>query len=393
MQKGKLGKLAVLLLALVVLSGCLGFGTGSISGLPSAQQAVLQNWITITFITVFGMFMAVGLLYTVGTGFGIPSLQAWCKNELFQLSATAIMVFMLVFAITGADQISKSFTGTGQSAMERAQDYMLCQSQFIWGTYNYLLVTSAPMSILYSSTIHIRPLRMGFSLQPAKFLQPVMDNLGIAINMLTSATWASRLVYYLLLFAQDTMLAIFLPLGVLLRAFPVTRSIGGALIAMAAAFYIALPGAVLINAMIYQEHYGAACIAQPVAPTLITPFVGGRIQALAGGWTHYALGALVEGTGGKAAAIFGKMGTLTYILMAISFGGLSGAAIPWLLSGVLVGALTALMLAWAREVIFIVVILGFGGLVVDYMITFTFARELSRVLGSDVNLSALMKIL
>ena len=125
--------------------------------------------------------------------------------------------------------------------------------------------------------------------------------------------------------------------------------------------------------------------------TITTP--GSRIVAIGGGWKHYAFDAMAKGTSGLAPSVFGKLGALGYGLMALSFGGLSVGAFWWLLAGVVVGSLTAWMLAWAREIVFLVVILGFVGMVIDYMITFTFARELGKILGADVNLSALMKIL
>ena len=375
----------VLLLAALSIFGCVGSGdlTDPVYG---GDYDVVVSWITITLIVIITMYLLIGIAYMVGSGFNMPGLVAWCKNEFFQITATAIMVLMLAFAITGVDELSKGLSKDGSTtAMEKAQDYMLCQTEFMWGTFNYLVVFSAPLQILYSSTIHIRPLKMGFSLQPAKFLQPVMDNLGIALNMLTSAMWASKLIYYLLLFAEDTMMVIFLPLGVLLRAFPITRSVGGAIIALAVAFYMALPGAVLINSMIYEVHYGSECTAAGGWTNWST-----RIGNVAGGWWHYTWDAMIVGEAGLGPAIFGKAGMLLGIV-AFLFGGF--AAIPWILTGAILGGLVAWMLAWAREIIFQVVILGFVGFVIDYMITFTFARELGKLLGADVNLSALMKIL
>ncbi|MCK4714218.1 MAG: hypothetical protein KAT35_01480, partial [Candidatus Aenigmarchaeota archaeon] len=173
--------------------------------------------------------------------------------------------------------------------------------------------------------------------------------------------------------------------GVLLRSFPMTRSVGGALIAVAVAFYLALPAAVLINAMIYEQHYGTSCV---------TGFMGyspERIKAIGGGWKHYAWDVLLTGTDGRIPALFGKIG-IGFAILGLVFGGFG--TIPWIISGAVIGVtITTFILSWAREVIFMVVILGFVGMVIDYMITFTFARELSRILGADINLSALLKIL
>ncbi|RLG20051.1 hypothetical protein DRN67_00990 [Candidatus Micrarchaeota archaeon] len=365
----------------LMLFGCIG------SGDPSLLSPIQRNWMAISIIAILTMYFAIALLYMGASLLGMPGLIAWCKSELFQITATAIMVFMLAFAITGVDEASKSFTSTGNTAMQEAQDYTLCQSQVMWSTYNHLIWTTAPIQILYSSQIHIRPLKMGFSVQPAKFLQPIMDNLGIAMTMLATTTWASRLLYTLLIFTDDIMLSVFLPLGVLLRAVPMTRSAGGALIAVAVAFYIALPLAVIVNSMVYEEHYGQAC-----DPNRVVAIE--RVISIGGGWKHYVWDAMLKGTQGIPASVFGKMHMVGFGMLALVFGGFSlGAAAPWLISGAVAGMSIAFFLAWAKEIIFMVVILGFVGLVIDYMITFTFARELGRILGADVNLSALMKIL
>jgi len=394
--KGKM-HLLVLLVFAAALAGCPG--SGSVSLLNPFQQ----QWIGLGLIAIFTMYMVVGIIYMAATGFNMPNLLAWCKNELFQISATAIMLFMLVFAITGVDAATRGMLGQetlqaydvqpgDYALMTVAQGYMLCQSQLIWSTYNYLIVTTAPLAIVYSSTLHVRPLRMGFSIQPGKFIQPIMDNVNIAVSMLQSGAWASKAIYYLLTFSQDVMFSIFLPLGIVLRSIPFTRSVGGALIAVGIALYVALPAAVLINTMIYREHYGEMC--RPSTAYIGNPLQQpGRLKALWGGTWHYAINSFATASGGTAPAVFGKVGGTFYLLFAVFFGGtlLSGAL--WLGSGLIVGVLLSAMLAWAREIVFMLVILTFVGGVAEYMITFTFARELSRLLGADVDLTAIMKIL
>ncbi|MEM2174420.1 MAG: hypothetical protein QXI58_02200 [Candidatus Micrarchaeia archaeon] len=49
------------------------------------------------------------------------------------------------------------------------------------------------------------------------------------------------LQYHLLIFSQQTMLTIFLPIGILCRIFPLTRGIGNVFIAVAIGFYFVLP--------------------------------------------------------------------------------------------------------------------------------------------------------
>ncbi|MFA6035366.1 MAG: hypothetical protein WC759_00215 [Candidatus Micrarchaeia archaeon] len=383
---------AGLLVFTLLLAGCPG------SGDMSLLSPFQQDWINLAIVAVFLMYMVVALLYMVANGFNMPGLLAWCKNELFQITATVMMLFMLVFALTGVDAATRGMVGqdaldayqvqpNDYALMKVAQGYMLCQSQLIWSSYNYLIVTTAPLAIVYSSTLHVRPLKMGFSIQPGKFIQPIMDNINIAVSIMQSGAWASKAIYLILAFAQDVMFAVFLPLGVILRSIPFTRGVGGALIAIAIAFYVALPAAVLINAVVYKEHYGGLCV--PNSADVIPA----RLKALGGGTWHYAIDSFAQAGGGVATGTFGKMGGALYLMFAVFLGGtlLSGAL--WLGAGLLVGVLISAMLAWAREIVFMVVILTFVGGVVQYMITFTFARELSKILGSDVDLTALLKIL
>lgn len=398
--RGARMRLAVLLVAALLLAGCTG--TASASALSPFQQ----EWVNIAILAMLTMFFAVGIIYMVGTGFGMPALVAWCKNEVFQVSATALMLFLMIFAITGVDGATRGLVGSEAltfydvqpsdfALMKVAQGHMQCQSEFIWSTYNYVIVATAPLAIIYSSTIHIRPLRMGFSIQPAKFIQPIMDNVHIGTTLLGSGAWASKLIWMLLMFAQDTMFAIFLPLGVVLRSLPFTRAIGGTLIAIALAFYVALPAAVMVNVLVYEEHYGEYCKPTTSAGSSLSPLnlPPERIQHVFGGTWHYMKDAFVLGSAGAGPAIFGKVGGISSLLLAVFLGGGIPGALAWLVSGAIIGTLISASLAWAREIVFILVILTFVGGVVQYMVTFTFARELAKLLGSDVDLTSLLKIL
>jgi hypothetical protein len=386
----------------VLLAGCTG--SASSAGLSAFQL----GWVNIAILAMLTMYFAVAILYMAGTGFGMPALVAWCKNEVFQLSATAVMLFLMILAITAIDGATRGVVGQEALAvyhvepndyalMKVGQGYMQCQYEFIWSTYNYVIVATAPLAIIYSSTIHIRPLKMGFSIQPAKFIQPIMDNVQIGTTLLGSGAWASKMVWMLLLFSDKVMFAIFLPLGVVLRSLPFTRQVGGVLIAMAVAFYVALPAAVLINAVVYEQHYGTMCrptdLNSPAAGMGLNAPPPERVQAIFGGTWHYIKDAFVEGSGGTGNAVIGRVGGLASVLFAIFLGGGLPGAAAWLISGAIVGTIVAASLAWAREIIFIVVVLTFVGGVVQYMITFTFARELAKLLGSDVDLTSLLKLL
>lgn len=107
-----------------------------------------------------------------------------------------------------------------------------------------------------------------------------------AIGML--ATYAQRA---LLTFAGNNMLTLFLPLGLIARAFPLTRRMGGTLIAMALALYFVYPLALVMDMQIYeigQSHLMATgLVANPNVQTTATG--GGGV-----GWIVGLLRPLVE---------------------------------------------------------------------------------------------------
>lgn len=79
----------------------------------------------------------------------------------------------------------------------------------------------------------------------------VVDFMAFTIGMLWSKS-------FILMFARDAVPLIFLPLGIILRSFPFFRSTGSSIIALAFAFYFVLPFAVLFSNMLIFDYYQPA---------------------------------------------------------------------------------------------------------------------------------------
>jgi len=399
-MKNKL-KFALLAFALVVLAGCPSTGVGT----PQALGGVQLGWLNAALVASFAMFSVIGLLYMFSQLLGMPTLAAWCRNEIFQAAATIAMIIIVLGGFSALHYFIQSFVYQSgvpdYTVMERAKTFQICMADGLWQTYNELIGFAVLVGLFQSSTIHVRPLRMGFSIQPATMLRPISDNLGIGLTALSTGYMGELVEWVILRFADSTMLMIFLPLGIFFRSFPFTRQLGGTILAIAISFYAVYPLTVLLNEAVYAEHYNLPLVVEQTAPNYNTyrgpcdvshPYrsFGGRMRMTVNAFVEYMAAVIGNpGPGGMFTQIFGLAGAF----FSLMWGGLARASLGWLITTLIFAALINFSLAVAKEVIFLVVVMTILMSVIDWMIVFTFARSLAQVLGSDLDLSALLKLL
>ncbi|HQT45136.1 MAG TPA: hypothetical protein PLO51_04100, partial [Candidatus Micrarchaeota archaeon] len=92
-----------------------------------------------------------------------------------------------------------------------------------------------------------------FSMVPSAGLSVVSDALITIIDAVGMAIVAFVAQTIILQFFKDTMLNFFLPAGIALRAFPVSRRLGSSLIALAIACYFVYPMSLVFNQAIFNN--------------------------------------------------------------------------------------------------------------------------------------------
>ncbi|MBI4399962.1 hypothetical protein HY570_04395, partial [Candidatus Micrarchaeota archaeon] len=246
-----------------------------------------------------------------------------------------------------------------------------------------LTMLNGYLGYLQTFTFFVRPLGVGFLVKPFGSLRVFTDIMGVALNsmgLVFVEMWAHIL---LLEFIDKTMLLLFLPLGLAFRSV-VDHPIGGIFIALALGLYIVYPFTLILNNEIVGQHYGdtnwglketlvdvgvVAIVAS--AATLIIPVSGFGVWT----WSQITLKVGLS-----------KLGSLLTIL--------GGAfVVPSIAQPILASITEFVWHTIVPEIVYTVIVMGMILPIVNILITLTCVRELAKIMGAEINLSSLTKLI
>jgi len=234
--------------------------------LASADWAVIC-----TTVAMCSFFVAV-LLQMVAKAFNLQSLNMWVRAEYAQVAVSfIIIVFALVLRDAGngvASEITAAVaSASGNIPLNAAisqhigdpirigQAYLATLIGCERDIYSVVFIYNYPMeffSRVSLDAVGVEAMGGGYALGGFVSLFHFLNN-----NLVYLALF-NYIQYFILQFSQFTMLQIFLPIGLILRAFPVTRGAGGLVTAFALGFAFVFPICyVLIVAM--MPNAGAIC--------------------------------------------------------------------------------------------------------------------------------------
>jgi len=254
--KGRVPALLVaVLLFAVLLSGCFAEET------PMGERTETQiAWQSIALAVVMLSFLMGAVAYAVGVGFNMPKLKAWAKDEFFQTLATAIIAGGLFMVIPSINLLITSLTIGASSCMPQNNGDVKTQIEtehvpasfavatcFLYEQMSVLKTTYVMLGVVnFSSALYINmgwylaPMQLGISFAPFSGLTSINDYIGMIMNFAGVAIVALYANIIMLEFLERSLMGLF-PVGLALRAFPFTRSAGGALIALCIGFYVVYP--------------------------------------------------------------------------------------------------------------------------------------------------------
>lgn len=190
------------------------------------------------------MIILSGIAIGLGRAIGSKRLELFGMEELAQSIFNAAVVGVFAVVVATITQISSDidFLTCGGGLPEELQ----CQMASVVDVGFSLMAESEKTALAlgyYESLV----LYFGsFDIQILKGLQPMRETLGEGIKMLNINCTFASMNSQLANFIAQTMLAVFLPLGIIFRSFFATRKIGGFLIGAAIGFYLLFPYFILI---------------------------------------------------------------------------------------------------------------------------------------------------
>jgi hypothetical protein len=234
------------------------------------------GWVALCIVVaVISLFIA-ALLHMFGTAFGIQGLVLYAKSEYMQVLVTALIIVLAVTMVDAGGNISgrvaarlaRASGNTDFSAIPPsvqadpftlAKAYIMqvpieCMKNIYWIVYYKNIWTELWSSVSFNVG-NVEGVSGGF------FAAGAVSLAHFAAQNITYLALFQYIQYSLLTFSQYTMLQIFLPIGLVLRALPITRGVGGLLTAFALGFAFVFPITyVLIVAMMPSNQFACTHI-------------------------------------------------------------------------------------------------------------------------------------
>jgi hypothetical protein len=218
---------------------------GNQTGPTSAEQ----NWKSLSFIGLLLSAAFISIIYMIGKAMDAPGLMARAKTDLIQVAVTGIALVLLYGILSGLCTIDAREFGFGFSSFfDGANKYFEYSRASALSAY--LSAAKSIMEISALSSISVNSphfLDFGTFLKIGLYIKP-FAGYGVTIGAIN---WFASLVllsyslitgFMIVLNAiQVYFLNLLLPAGVVLRCFSPTRDFGGVLIAISIGLFVFYP--------------------------------------------------------------------------------------------------------------------------------------------------------
>lgn len=255
-QEGKTGKMAflpLLLLAafLVSLSGCMQETGSSEEQLQKGEFLPYWNatWLPICIIAILISMFLNGMLYSIGFAINSQNLKRYALSEMLQTAATALMVVVLIGTLLQAfsfiGNLGSITCGSNGDVITDPIDADKCRSEellsVVGKTYNHAFESDWGPEIVYSMQITLLGIPVFSGAWMVESIYNEVETYHSIAYICVNLMLALSAKLFMLQYVQENMLAVFLPLGIILRTFHFTRGIGAFFMCIAIGFFFIFP--------------------------------------------------------------------------------------------------------------------------------------------------------
>ncbi len=399
------------------------------------------GWIGLAFMALLFGAMINAVMAIFSGVFG-QRIQDFVKGGLWGFVEGAALLCILAISMTGLQSY-------GEQNIDTARAYAVVIRNTVITDFAMVLGATTLVSFYTNINPQFKPFGMKLGLyltfQVAPMFRPVFDTLGLMMQLLTTAILEWFAHDFMLCFVKDSMLSLLLPAGLFLRAFGLKGG-GNALIGIALAFYFAYPFMLVQAGQIVTRHvqneivpigmapdhaWGSSCIDRPICcignanpPNLNDnrayiengdpSNVAGRllVESLVKGPITVSLdGNAMPSVGTGATCIYNTIlgrgytgftdaisGTDTWTVTKSIGAGAVTLAIMKLLNLSSFAVLFALpSVAFTQlavyETVYFLFIVSIVLPIFNIFITLTLAKEITKALGTEIDLSSLEKLI
>ncbi|MCP4647532.1 MAG: hypothetical protein GY852_07335 [bacterium] len=191
----------------------------------------------------------VALAYMIGKMTSNANLLVFSKGELTHLLVTILLTVTILSFFEGSCHFFTAFLDSPFGPLEQAQNQMFSlqvEGQMI---VEQLLSHSVKEKFEGAQVYgYMAPFIGGETAYPYSYHNAYSRQYEVLADMATVGYVSAGVQYYLLHIIEKFIFPLFLPLGLILRAFPFVREAGNVILAMTFALLIILPFAYAVNA-------------------------------------------------------------------------------------------------------------------------------------------------
>ncbi|MEW6034971.1 MAG: hypothetical protein AB1529_00020 [Candidatus Micrarchaeota archaeon] len=330
-------------------------------------SGVIGLWYAPAILVTFTVLLGVAIIYMWGQVFNSPPMTALAKDELFQTALTVVRVAFLIGMLGAGDiwyQVGALGTsGTDQiygnpnnrSMMDAAMAFARLMVSDMVNHYSILIMYNMVIHTLYSSTMWVGVTwRAMYSFNLGPVLKPLVDIVGSALQYLSLgiSEWMLHIVTLCLI--KKWTWVLFIPMSMLLRAFPYTRSAGEALFALCFALALFYPFMFVFD---YEVH-------KIMKYNLVD--------------SQKAMSSFLHKSG--ILSVFGAAIVMMFLM--------AGVFMPFFLGGALTLAFELI-----RSAVYYIVIMSIFMPFINIFVTLTAAKEIANFFRVDVNFMSFLRII
>lgn len=207
---------------------------------PVAVEGVWNVWQPVALTAVVTAFLVVALAYMLGIALNLDGLRKWAKSEFYQALASAVIVGGLIFMMdVMLNEGFQTMIG-GMNPYKKAYVYLDGVMSSLYSIYINVYRINFIIEFLTTFTFYFNAAGLDFS--PFELiLSPVSEHFHFQAYVVTMAAILTAFQRALIHLFYNTGFTVFIPAGVLLRIFPWTRGAGGLLIAIGIGLSIVYP--------------------------------------------------------------------------------------------------------------------------------------------------------
>ena len=240
----KAGKLLPALFALLLLCQLphswplwgQAFFTSTIETCAADTAINPYGWVVLSLVAVLMGAMINAGSQVLGGAFNTPKYQEFLHGHLWALLECAVLLSVLAAAIIGLGNF-------GGHNIDAARAYAVLIRNTVMMDFGAVLMANTASSLFTNVNPTIRPGTLGgiyISFQVAPMFRPIYDALGMLMQMLVTSIVQWYAQDYILCASKGVMLTLLIPAGLFLRAYGLKAG-GNALVGIALALYFIYP--------------------------------------------------------------------------------------------------------------------------------------------------------